>query len=93
MLPGAYFWLCHWAVDPRAIYLMSLSLSFLIRKNRVITHPLFLQDGYKDEMRCLFSTWYLTPPRPLILLLLLSAQARLLVDGAHPSAGILGRAR
>lgn len=36
VLPGAYFWLCYLA---RAIYTTCLSLSFLIRKNRLTATP------------------------------------------------------
>ena len=39
VLPGAYFWLCHLAVAPSAIDTTSLSLSFLIKKNRLTTTP------------------------------------------------------
>lgn len=39
MLPGAYFWLCYLAVTLRAIYTTSLSLSFLIRQNRLTATP------------------------------------------------------
>lgn len=37
-LQGAYFQLCHLAVDPWAIYMTSLSRGFPIGKKKLMTH-------------------------------------------------------
>lgn len=69
MLPGAYFQLCPLGVDPWAIYMTSLGLSFPIRKKRLMTRPDL--TWLQDSMRCLYDTWYLISPQFIMVFLLL----------------------